>query len=458
MPSMVKLLVFVVALLIASTPGWARDTTTRPYPGVTHLHRTTAAPLNIHALTIDLSLRTIRIRATQSADRRQTVSRWARDQAVEVAINGDFFSYEDYDTSGWAMGAGGVWPGSTDRDEGFVAFGRNNHVILSNPPVRFGDAEAWMSEIVSGRPYLVAEGAALDINCVSHYCERHPRTAVGISAEGQRLFLVVVDGRSNASRGMTTPELATLMVGLGADRALNLDGGGSTTMYVANEDGVLNSPSDGGERVVANHLGVDIVEPFGELTGFVRQGSVQNDAAPIVHARVELSTGAAAQTDGVGRYRFARVAAGPVSIAVTKVGFAPAGREVDVAAADTTWGSVALLAEAPDAADRDLDASLSDAEVSADAGPFVESAYDSGTITDARNIAADPTPEVSMGPGDTGVLGDAAPEGPHHPDQRVSHTGQCLATPGRSTPATGVIFLLLFGVLRKVTRRHRSLP
>jgi hypothetical protein len=90
---------------------------------------------------------------------------------------------------------------------------------------------------------------------------RHPRTAVGIGSAGRRLLLVVVDGRQEGySAGMTLPELARVMLELGARDALNLDGGGSSAMAVRGADGsvrVVNRPSDaGGERAVANALAV----------------------------------------------------------------------------------------------------------------------------------------------------------------------------------------------------------
>ena len=86
---------------------------------------------------------------------------------------------------------------------------------------------------------------------------RHPRTAAGISRDASRLFLVTVDGRQAPySDGMTLEELATLMRALGSHEAVNLDGGGSTAMVVADSDTsyrVVNRPSDrGGERAVGN--------------------------------------------------------------------------------------------------------------------------------------------------------------------------------------------------------------
>lgn len=87
-----------------------------------------------------------------------------------------------------------------------------------------------------------------------------PRTSAGASPDGDTAFLVAVDGRSSASVGMTLTELADFLAGLGADDAVNLDGGGSTTL-AARENGtdtvtVRNTPSDGAERPVANGIAV----------------------------------------------------------------------------------------------------------------------------------------------------------------------------------------------------------
>ena len=86
----------------------------------------------------------------------------------------------------------------------------------------------------------------------------HPRTAVGMSRDGTELFVATIDGRSGASRGMTLPELGEFFRDLGAHNAVNLDGGGSTTMVArpagAQEATVQNAPSDGEQRTVPNAL------------------------------------------------------------------------------------------------------------------------------------------------------------------------------------------------------------
>lgn len=89
--------------------------------------------------------------------------------------------------------------------------------------------------------------------------EMHPRTAVGIDYDTGVIFLLVIDGRQDSSRGYTMVETAKLMEYLGADEALNLDGGGSSTMVARRPNGkikVLNSPSDGRQRWVPNGLEV----------------------------------------------------------------------------------------------------------------------------------------------------------------------------------------------------------
>ena len=101
---------------------------------------------------------------------------------------------------------------------------------------------------IGGGPALVRNGKVIapDTNPV-----RHPRTAIGWNKD--RFFMVAVDGRQrNLSVGMTYVELAEYMAKLGCAEALNLDGGGSTTCWVLGQ--VMNSPSEGHERNMANAL------------------------------------------------------------------------------------------------------------------------------------------------------------------------------------------------------------
>jgi hypothetical protein len=93
--------------------------------------------------------------------------------------------------------------------------------------------------------------------------QRHPRTAAGVTRDGRTLLLLVVDGRQPEwSIGATLPELAEILIEAGARDAVNLDGGGSSALWSrgpqAGAGRVLNRPSDGRVRPVANHLGVRV--------------------------------------------------------------------------------------------------------------------------------------------------------------------------------------------------------
>jgi exopolysaccharide biosynthesis protein len=108
---------------------------------------------------------------------------------------------------------------------------------------------------IGGNLRLVMDGNVV----VQDDGQMHPRTAVGVDRDTGTVLLVVVDGRQSSSRGYTLLELAQLMAELGAEGALNLDGGGSATMAALDEGGAMavqNSPSDGQQRGVPNGLAV----------------------------------------------------------------------------------------------------------------------------------------------------------------------------------------------------------
>ncbi|MFH1810237.1 MAG: phosphodiester glycosidase family protein [Pseudomonadota bacterium] len=241
----------ILPVLLLVVPVRATDTWTTPHPGIRHLTRSTSNPWRIHALKIDLCARGVRLQATDESQHRRTTSSFANLVGAEAAINGDFFSYTDYFPTDLAVGNGHVW--KPDRSGSLeLVFGDDTALVnlstLSSVP-------SWVQQAVGGRPILVQDGGVPASFNRSDCSQRHPRTAAGFSRDRQTLFLAVVDGRTSASIGMTCAELGTLMKGLGAWTAINLDGGGSTTMWLRGS-GVVNHPSDGSERVVGNHLAV----------------------------------------------------------------------------------------------------------------------------------------------------------------------------------------------------------
>lgn len=129
--------------------------------------------------------------------------------------------------------------------------------------LRKGKKLTLSKRIVGGNPTLAVSGdrplLVNGVRTVVNNTIAHPRTAVGIDADGRKLLILVVDGRSAYSRGYTMVELADMMTALGAENAINFDGGGSSAMYTRNGAGAMglvNEPSDGNERLVANAFGV----------------------------------------------------------------------------------------------------------------------------------------------------------------------------------------------------------
>jgi hypothetical protein len=143
-----------------------------------------------------------------------------------------------------------LWPG--DRS---LSFGDTVKVVRRMDP-RVGEIRT----LVGGTPRIVIDGESvagkrefMERTIPSFSVERHPRTGIAFSSDSTVLFFITVDGRQDASVGMTLPEFADLMISLGAHQGLNLDGGGSTAMVVDGQ--LVNRPSDPtGERPVGNCL------------------------------------------------------------------------------------------------------------------------------------------------------------------------------------------------------------
>jgi hypothetical protein len=144
-----------------------------------------------------------------------------------------------------------------------------------------------VAQAAGGGPWLIrdgkiaVDGEAQGFDRETFVLRRHPRTAVGVTEAGE-LLLVVVDGRQSFSRGMSLLELADYMKRIGAVQAINLDGGGSSTLFVRGL--YLNGPSDGSPRPVSNALLI-----FAEKTDEMPQMVIREKTAFKAGERVKLS-------------------------------------------------------------------------------------------------------------------------------------------------------------------------
>jgi MYXO-CTERM domain-containing protein len=113
-----------------------------------------------------------------------------------------------------------------------------------------------MTEVVTGSPLVLRNGAVLSYTSPRHALVPNPRTLLGVSADRHTLYLMVVNGREGANKGMTCMDAARVLRDFGASDAINLDGGGSSSLYIRSQGGLVTRPADRLERPVANHLGI----------------------------------------------------------------------------------------------------------------------------------------------------------------------------------------------------------
>ncbi|MBZ0122140.1 MAG: phosphodiester glycosidase family protein [Sandaracinaceae bacterium] len=279
----------------------ALDVWSEPRPGLRYLHRTIESPrTEIHALVVDLRTDGVRIAATRQDDRWSTVSEHARHVGAAAAVNGGFWGVWQRPT-GVTAGGGALW----DNAEPDFAFGHfaildDGRAVVNGP----GEGEderslARVREAVSGRPLLVAgaEPALDSLDLFPSANQRQPRTAAGVSRDGRTVYFVVADGRQEQSRGLTLYQLARELISLGAYRAINLDGGGSSAMFIADVGGLVNRPSRGrvenalgladdvaarrGEREVMNHLTVIAPRPELAVTAADTLAALPSPIVPI---------------------------------------------------------------------------------------------------------------------------------------------------------------------------------
>ena len=204
----------------------------------------------------------------------------ARREHYDIAVNGDFFDakatrdIEGRNTGyvwgkaaapvGTAMTDGELWH-RTAKTWPYLEITSSGTALLADG-FPSGGIDPAARQIVGGSQIIVRNGKPV-LYTSRFATARHPRTAVGLDTTGTQLTLLVVDGRQpRLSIGMTLAELSEELIRLGCASAINLDGGGSTTLVYRDPATkhleVLNSPSDTKERAVAEVLGVVVNVPL----------------------------------------------------------------------------------------------------------------------------------------------------------------------------------------------------
>ncbi|MFM7243318.1 MAG: phosphodiester glycosidase family protein [Planctomycetaceae bacterium] len=268
----------LVCLLVVC--GQARITTaaetrtvSQPFIGVTHTRIDTTVPrkLVMNLVEIDLTVPGIGFAVTPSngSAAGETVGRTTRqfltEQAVQVAVNGGFSAWvsgSHYAVEGLAARQGVVYSEFQEFRTFALNISQDNVATILRSVSGTGTArspDVPLYNTLAGEARLLRDGTLIQYANES----LQPRTAVGLSADQTRLYLMTIDGRNTGhSLGVTRPELADLMRLNGVHNAINLDGGGSTTLLFADPTprlvnvpvGVGDVP--GTERIVGSNFGV----------------------------------------------------------------------------------------------------------------------------------------------------------------------------------------------------------
>lgn len=253
----------------ATGPKAARVGAWQPvYRGVEYTRAEATEPraVVVYVLRIDLKAAGIGFVVTPSNGERpldtdsMVTSEFLRKQKCQAAINASPFSPvvnvsgEPQDVIGLSVSLGDCYSPAS-KAYGALVISRGNEAKIVRPPIDTRD----VYNGVGGFNLLLKDGKN-----VASWDALHPRTAVGVSRDGRYMVWVVIDGRQPGySEGTTTSETAEWVRLFGAYNALNLDGGGSTTLVLSDAQGkpkVVNRPihlwMPGLERPSANHLGV----------------------------------------------------------------------------------------------------------------------------------------------------------------------------------------------------------
>ncbi len=312
-------LIGVLLLLWPAWQGLAESVTRTPFAGITYIHRTEPEhtgtqprPVTMNVVLIDLRTPGLRVAVTAPSGSRETVRQRTVDFLTElhaqVAINAHFFlPYPSSDPEaflvGLAVSAGRVYspfeapsqPYAIVSDAPALNIDRENRaaIVTRSPddpegvtvrePVELWNAVAGSAQVVTAgvktipvyldeahregarRGALVPGGPGSYSNRDSWYERVNARTLIGLTRDRRTLVLFTVD-RGGGSLGMTVGEAADVLIrDYGVWDALNLDGGGSTTLAMEDpETGVgmvANVPAEGpGGRAVGSNLGVIVDE------------------------------------------------------------------------------------------------------------------------------------------------------------------------------------------------------
>lgn len=216
-----------------------------------------ASEQEINYVEVDLKKLAKRVHLAADPKMLKTTGVFAEENRALVAINGVFFDVKNGGAVDYIKVDGevvNITRTPSARANAVLTLHKKKITIQAATPENTEQSTA--ENVMLSGPLLVLNGNSIALDSNPFNSNRHPRTAMAVQ-KNHKLILMVVDGRNSQAHGMSLPELARVMTWLGAKDAMNLDGGGSSALYIKGK-GIVSYPSDnkkfdhGGQRKVAN--------------------------------------------------------------------------------------------------------------------------------------------------------------------------------------------------------------
>ena len=224
-------------------------------------------PQNINILIINLNKRKLLVSYDPSGN--IVLSKQASTAGALAAVNAGFFNTKDGGSVTYIRTGGIISDADTAKKwsrnsnmTGSILIDKSGHVIIDSSHMNsWYDSHPEYPDVLLTGPLLLTSDKKAELPHTSLVTARHPRTALGKCGKN-KIILITLDGRTDQAKGMTLAELTDFMISLKCKDAINLDGGGSTTMWISGEpfDGVVNMPCDNkkfdheGSRAVSDIL------------------------------------------------------------------------------------------------------------------------------------------------------------------------------------------------------------
>jgi len=224
-----------------------------------------SVPQNINILKVNLNKR--RIAFSYDPLQNTSISKQVSGTEAIAAVNGGFFDMRNGGSVTYIRTAGRIV--DTDTANKWLRNSNINGAVMIRSGTRiyiekamsnsWYDTHSEFEDILLTGPLMVKSGNKQPLPETSLVINMHPRTAIGIRNH-RKVILVTLDGRTSEAIGMTINELAELMTLLHCRDAVNLDGGGSTSMWILGKpfNGIVNMPCDNrkfdheGERALSD--------------------------------------------------------------------------------------------------------------------------------------------------------------------------------------------------------------